>query len=172
MPKLAVIINGKPGSGKDALCDAVIAKGRARKISSIDPIIAIAKQGGWDGVKTPASRKLLSDLKRAFAEFNDLPNRYVVEQYNEFCKSDDDILFVHIREKDQIESFLSVAGENAVTLLILRPNLKETMGNISDDGIHLVSYDYKFRNDKPLGESSEEFCAFMKGILENHGTLA
>jgi hypothetical protein len=170
MAKLAIIINGKPGAGKDALCDAVVRQGRARKISSIGPIAEIARQGGWDGVKTPQSRKLLSDLKRAFAEFNDLPNQYLLNEYRAFLCGEDDILFIHIREKDQVEAFRKAADGRCVTLLIRRPGAGgvRKYGNASDDDVERISYDVIFDNDQPLEESSGSFCNLMDYLLQTY----
>ncbi len=163
--KLAIIVNGKPESGKDFLCDAVTRP--ARKISSIDPIVPIAKLGGWDGVKTKKSRKLLSDLKRIFTEFNDLPTRYALEEYHKFLQSEDEILFVHIREPDQIEAFKKAANP-CVALLIRRAGTEETVGNVSDDGIDKTSYDCTYENDKSPGEAGEDFRAFISRIFERY----
>jgi hypothetical protein len=168
MQKLAIIINGKPQSGKDTLCDAVIRQGRARKISSIDPITAIAKQGGWDGVKDTRSRKLLSDLKRAFAEFNDLPNRYVLDEYHSFLGSEDEVLFIHIREKDQIDVFKKSAAGPCVTLLIRRPGHIVKIGNSSDDKVGDIAYDVVYDNDAPLAEAENSFIKLVGYLLQTY----
>ena len=78
--KLVVIINGSGGVGKDTVCDAAAAFWKTRNISSITPILRVAESAGWDGVKTPASRRFLSELKQSCTEFNDLPFRYCTEQ--------------------------------------------------------------------------------------------
>ena len=66
MKKTAIIING----GKDTLCDFVSKHIKIKKISSIAPILKIAKAGGWNGNKDDKSRKLLSDLKHLFTKYN------------------------------------------------------------------------------------------------------
>jgi hypothetical protein len=168
MLKLTVIINGKPESGKDALCDAVIRKGRARKITSIDPIAEIAKQGGWDGVKDARSRKLLSGLKRVFAEYNDLSNQYVIREYRGFLAGEDEILFIHIREKDQIDAFKKAAVSPCVTLLIRRPGAEGKTGNASDDEVEQIGYDVIFDNDQPLEASASSFCKLIEYLKQTH----
>lgn len=70
MDKLVVIINGSGGVGKDTVCDAAAAFWKTRNISSITPILRVAESAGWDGVKTPASRRFLSELKQSCTEFN------------------------------------------------------------------------------------------------------
>lgn len=96
--KLVVIINGSGGVGKDTVCDAAAAFWKTRNISSITPILRVAESAGWDGVKTPASRRFLSELKQSCTEFNDLPFRYCTEQLAAFRESDEQLMFVHIRE--------------------------------------------------------------------------
>ncbi|MDR0294379.1 MAG: hypothetical protein LBH95_09550 [Oscillospiraceae bacterium] len=168
MPKLAVIINGRPGAGKDFLCDAVVGQGRALKVSSIDPILGIAsREFGWDGIKDAKGRKLLSGLKRVSAEYNDLPNRCVLRAYEDFLQSEAEVLFVHIREEDQIEAFKAAAG-NCVTLLIRRPGTDGTAGNASDDGVEGIRYDYIFTNDKPPEQAGELFQNFIGELLSRH----
>ena len=103
MEKLVIIINGVGGVGKDTLCDFAAKYYKIRKISAITPIKEIAQHYGWNGEKDERSRKFLSDVKRAFIEYNDLPTQYLLKQYEKFKKSEDEILFVHIREKEEIE---------------------------------------------------------------------
>ncbi|MFQ9126559.1 MAG: hypothetical protein ACLR4Z_06900 [Butyricicoccaceae bacterium] len=57
MDKLVVIINGSGGVGKDTVCEAAAVFWKTRSISSITPILQVARAAGWDGVKTPASRR-------------------------------------------------------------------------------------------------------------------
>ncbi|MDR1693389.1 MAG: hypothetical protein LBR72_08535 [Oscillospiraceae bacterium] len=171
MKKLAIIINGKPESGKDFLCDAVIKARKAQKYSSIKPIHRIAKAGGWDGVKDPAGRKLLSDLKHAFSEYNDLPNRAALESYRAFLRGRNELLFVHIREPEQIAAFRRAAGAT-VTLLIRRPGTGVLQGNTSDDGVEGFPYDETYDNVKTAEDAERDFCAFIDGLFEKYAREA
>ncbi|MDR1766771.1 MAG: AAA family ATPase [Lachnospiraceae bacterium] len=105
MTKTVIIINGRGGVGKDTLCEYVSKTHRVRNVSTITPIKDIARQFGWKGEKTDRDRKFLSDLKMAFAAYNDLPTEYLAEEYRKFMESDDEILFAHIREGAEIEKF-------------------------------------------------------------------
>jgi hypothetical protein len=169
MNKLTIIINGKPGAGKDALCDAVVRQGRARKISSIDPIRGIAeREFGWDGVKDEKGRRLLSALKQAASEYNDMPNRFLISEYQKFMRSEDDILFLHIREKDQINAFRDAVRYGCITLLIRRPGTGGKTGNMSDDGVDSIAYDEIFDNDSPLPAAEKIFCNYTEYLLRNY----
>ena len=60
-------------------------------------VIIINSRYGWRGEKDSRSRRFLADLKRVFSEYNDLPCRYLEEEYRKFLESDAQLLFVHIR---------------------------------------------------------------------------
>lgn len=166
MNKLVIVINGRGGVGKDALCSGVESVYRVSNISAITPIKEIASNYGWTGDKDNKSRRFLSQLKRVFSEYNDLPNNYLLEKYNEFLNDDRQLLFVHIRESEQINHFISFIKIPCITLLIRRKevDLLSQYGNESDDDVANYSYDYYFDNDLPYEESKEQFIAFIKKI--------
>ncbi len=169
--KLTIVINGRGGVGKDTLCDCAAQFYRVRNISSVTPIKEIARLHGWNGEKDLKSRKFLSDLKRVFTEYNDLPNRYMMAQHAEFLESDEQILFVHIRESDQIASFVKqMEGHSVLTLLVRRDEGKpvEHYGNASDDDVESYPYDYYYDNDAPLEETPERFATLLKQMARDH----
>ena len=168
MNKLVVVINGKGEVGKDTLCSFVAKKYKVMNVSSIDPIKDAAKRLGWKGQKDNKSRKLLSDLKRISIEFNDFPNIYLSHKYNQFVNSNYEVLFVHIREKEQINHFTQTLGINVVTLLIRRKISVYAYGNISDDNVEEYDYDYVYNNDKPLAETANDFLDFFDEIFRCH----
>ena len=170
MDKLVVIINGSGGVGKDTVCEAAAAFWKTRNISSITPILQVARAAGWDGVKTPASRRFLSELKQSCSEFNDLPFRYCTEQLEAFRRSDEQLLFVHIREPEEIARFRETAGEECRTLLVPRPALEQArgaLGNRSDDGVAGYQYDRVFVNDGALDALPDKVRAFFADWLKN-----
>jgi dephospho-CoA kinase len=173
MNKIVIVINGKPEAGKDTFCDLIINHYKARKISAITPILKAASGLGWDGVKDNKSRKFLSDLKKACIDFNNLPNNYLLQNYDEFLNSSDEILFVHIRESDQIQMFLDcikAKGQTAyATLLIKKDNDRKLkfFGNDSDDYVDNFVYDYYFDNDGSIEQSEKKFLEFFEMILKD-----
>ena len=161
-----IIINGKGGVGKDTLCELAAKHFRVQNFSSIDPIKKIATENGWNGEKDAKSRKFLSDLKRIFSEYNDLPNEYLYQKYLAFQQSDDEILFVHIREKEEIKRFQNRVGSSCITLLVTRNQLRDNVwGNASDDEVETYHYDYYFDNSGALTESEESFVHLLKQII-------
>lgn len=169
MKKLVVIINGKGGVGKDTLCDFAGKHFKIRNVSAITPIKEIAcRYGGWNGEKDSASRKFLADLKQLFVAYNDLPFKYLCDEYNAFMKTKEEIMFVHIREGEEIQKFKDWIKTPCITLLVERSkNAKQNWGNASDDNVANYKYDYIYQNNKKLSETEKDFCEFLNVILKN-----
>ena len=121
---------------------------------------------GWQGEKTDKARKFLSDLKALSIEYNDFPTLWAVKKYNEFMESDNEIMFLHVREGVEIEKFVRATNGKAKTLLIRGGSrmTKSNYGNASDDMVENYSYDYYFVNDKTLEEAERDFAELLKTI--------
>lgn len=167
MKKLVIVINGAGGVGKDTLCSLAKSEFRIDNISSISPIKKIAKMCGWNGKKDDKSRKFLSDLKLLCVEYNDYPTVWAYNKYLSFLESEDDIMFVHIREPEEIAKFVEKTGGAAKTLLVRGGERmkKQNYGNVSDDGVEAYDYDYYFLNDKSLDEAKREFIELLHSIM-------
>ena len=168
--KLTIVINGKGGVGKDTLCRFAAERYKTENVSSITPIKELAALCGWQGEKTDRARKFLSDLKALTAEYNDYPTTYLAERYRAFLSSDDELLFVHIREPEEIRKFVSATDGAAKTLLILGGErcARGAYGNASDDGVEDYPYDYTFTNDGTLDEARASFLSFLDGIVKKN----
>ncbi len=165
--KLVIIINGRGGVGKDTLCDIANEALITKSVSSIDPVKEVAKVAGWNGEKTPEARKFLSELKKLMIAYNDRPTAYLVEKYEEFKKTDETVLFCHIREGEEIDKLKSKI-ENIKTLLIRRNTEMESWGNKSDDEVENYRYDYIYDNNVSLKDTKEKFIEFMMEILKDN----
>lgn len=168
MSKLVMVINGRGGVGKDAMCEALAEKFKVINRSSVDPIKEIAARYGWQGEKTPKARKFLADLKQVFVEYNDLPTEYLVAQYKAFMSSDAEIFCAHIREASEIDKFIARIPTKRITLLVRRPDPNGAVpyGNAADDEVEHYAYDHIFDNVLPLEESGKAFCDLIQGILD------
>lgn len=169
-----IVINGKGGSGKDTLVEYLSEHSglKIMNISSIDPIKEILKNTGyWDGEeKSDRVRKMLSDMKKAFEEYNGLSSEYINKHAKFFIISTRDVLFVHIREPEEISKFVKYVEDilkyPVTTLLITsdRTNDKQ-YGNESDDDVEHYSYDFVYNNSHDIDRSCKLFINFIKGII-------
>lgn len=166
MKKTVIVINGAGGVGKDTLCEFAEKHFKVMNVSSITPIKEIAAMCGWGGEKTDKARKFLSDLKALSIAYNDYPTLWAMEKYKEFLNSDYKIMFVHIREAEEIFKFVKATEGKAKTLLIRggARMSKSNYGNVSDDGVENYNYDYYFVNDLSLEEAEKEFINFLEQL--------
>ncbi len=168
LSKLVIVINGKGGVGKDTLCEAVAKHfGGVKNVSSIMPIKEIAAQCGWDGSKDDRSRKFLADLKQLCVDYNDLPTVWLKAEYDKFLVSEDVVMFVHIREPEEIAKFVEATGGAAKTLLV-RANTrlaKNVYGNAADDNVEKYGYDLYFDNDGSEECTRAEFIRMISDLL-------
>ncbi len=170
MKKLIIIINGRGGSGKDTFCEAVGKRWSVMNVSSITPIKELALLIGWDGEKDPRGRLLLSRLKEAMTDYSDLPNRYLLKEYENFLSGDSCVMFVHIREQSEMDRFRQGVDLPCRTLLVTMPSLDGTVyGNPSDDLADSLAYDYTFVNDGPLDGFEDRACVFFTSLLKKEG---
>ena len=168
MKKVTIVINGAGGVGKDTLCDLAAKHFRVRNISTITPIKELAKMADWDGRKDDRSRKFLADLKELCVEYNDFPTNWAKAQYEDFLTTDEEILFVHIREPKEIVKYVSATDGAAKTLLVRAGERlrREAYGNAADDGVENYYYDYYFDNDKSLDEAEKNITELLRRILD------
>ena len=168
MEKTVVIINGAGGVGKDTLCELASRHFKVTNVSSITPIKEIAVSFGWDGSKDDKSRRFLAELKRVSVEYNDFPTVWATERYREFLLCDSDILFVHIREPEEIAKLVRATDGRAKTLLIRggERTRQTAYGNAADDLVESYDYDYYYVNDKPLSVAEGEFVSLLEEMAK------
>ena len=82
-------------------------------------------------------------------------------------KSDNEVMFLHIREPEEINKFVLATEKKAKTLLIRggARMTKTNYGNAADDLVENYSYDYYFMNDKTLEEAEVGFVKLLSDIL-------
>lgn len=168
MQKKVYVINGSGGTGKDTICEIAAKIYKVRNISSITPIVDIARFAGWDGNKTPESRRMLARLKEVFTEYNDLSFNYCVNQAKEFFMSDEQILFVHIREPEEIARFKNKIGDACETILVRRQSVTngKKYGNHADDDVEKFEYDHIIENNAGLNELNNTVKDFFEKQFE------
>lgn len=163
MEKQIIVINGTGGSGKDTFVQFVSKYANIINFSSVDKVKEVATLVGWNPEKkTEKDRKFLSDLKRLTTEYNDMSFHSTEDAVENFRKSDAEILFIHIREPEEIKRTVEAFG--AKTLLIRRKGLEAITSNYSDASVENYDYDFTIENDtlEQLDESASLFVSQMK----------
>ena len=145
MEKEIIVINGTGGSGKDTFVSFVSKYARVFNFSSIDKVKEVARVIGWNGAKTEKDRKFLSDLKSLTTKYNDMAFNSIKEAVYNFKVSNDEIMFIHIREPEEIQR--AVLAFNAKTLLVKRDGLENITSNYSDASVENYNYDFVIKND-------------------------
>lgn len=168
--KYLIVINGFAGSGKDTFCgyceDYLYRKDKTTWIKHSSDF---AKTGlysmGWDGEKTPETRKLLADIV-AFGEStgSNLKNLFKFVDKNEKL----DVIFYHERNPKEIQKIVDYYRCNQdITVLTVFVNRK--VNEIEEDrwNIRSFGYDVTIMNDETLEElekCAKYFCDFwLKG---------
>jgi hypothetical protein len=156
------VINGQGGSGKDSFIKMVdrYYLDKVINVSSVDPIKWLAKYGDWDGGKTDKDRKFLSDLKKLFIDYNDLPLRFLTMQMK--LLHEDSIIFMHVREGSEIDKMKAV--EPAIKTVLIDRQVEEK-GNDSDDMVYDYEYDYVIDNNGSLEDLDEAAITFVDNVV-------
>ena len=166
MNKKIIIINGTGGSGKDTFISFCNEYRKVLNVSTVDKVKEAAKVlVGWNGEKDEKSRKLLVDLKRLSIDYNDAPTKYIMSRVDEFNNSDYEIMFIHIRESEEIDKAKKLL--NAKTLLITNPRVELITSNDSDAKVNEYNYDYNILNDGTLEDLKEKAKIFIGDIWQN-----
>ena len=164
--KEVFIINGSGGVGKDTFVEFCQKYCKVKNISSVDKVKEAARiLTGWDGTKDDKSRKLLVDLKQLGIEYNDAPFKYIVESYNDFEKTDEELMFIHIREISEIEKVKNAV--NAKTILVTNKNVELIVSNESDKNVMNYEYDYNIKNDGTLEELNQMAKEFVNSFKDD-----
>lgn len=106
----------------------------------------------------------MSDLKDIGISYNDAPFRYICNQAETFKKSENELMFIHIRECEEIEKCKKEI--NAKTLLITNVNVPPITTNHSDCDVENYSYDYHIQNDGTIEELEQTAKMFVEELMK------
>lgn len=170
MIKTVIVINGQGGSGKDTVCHIMSKYYKVKNISTVDPIKAIAKFAGWNGEKGDKARKMLADLKQVFIEYCDLPLNFVLAEIEKFKNDENDVMFVHCRESEEIQKIVDNSSLKTITLLIRRNDKfyeHKVFGNSADDDVENYSYDFIYSgNNETIHDLEKTFMNFFESQIK------
>ena len=164
-----VIINGMARCGKDTfmeMCSKIVP---IRAYSTIDYFKKVAKeQFKWDEEKNEKGRKLLSDLKIAAINYNNLPVNMFCEYYDNLIANNSDvkILFCVCRDIVDIEQIKNTYSNITKTLLIENNRVPHISTNEGDNNVYNFEYDYIVENNGTLEELEEAAKSFVEEILK------
>lgn len=145
---------------------------KVKIVSTVDKIKEAYRLLGWDGEKTEEHRKALSDIKDISTKTLDHPFKYISNQiYEFFSNSDDEILFIHSRDPEEIRRFVKIFG--CKTLLVRNDRVPDITSNHADANVELYeNYDYIIENNgefKHLESLAKDFVDSLRGTEEKHG---
>lgn len=163
MKKNIIVINGSGGVGKDTFVSICSEFKKVLNISTVDKVKEAANiLVDWNGDKDEKYRKLLVDLKKLSIDYNDAPTNYICKKAEEFMKSDDELMFIHIREGyeiDKVKKLLPIK-----TLLITNPNIELIISNASDKKVTEYKYDYYIDNNGTIDDLRLKALDFVKKL--------
>lgn len=145
MKKQIIILNGTGGSGKDTFINLCLKYASCMSISSVDKVYEVASLLGWTGTKTDKDRKFLADLKDLSTAYNDMPFEEIKKKIEGFEKSNYDVLFVKLREPEEIKRLALLY--DVKTVLIKRKDHKIITSNRADAKVENYNYDYVIENN-------------------------
>jgi hypothetical protein len=148
MDKKIVLINGTGGSGKDTFVQFCNNFVDTDNVSTIDKVKEAATVLGWSGGKTETDRLFLSNLKLVWDKYNGGSNAYAAEQICNFIRGPKKLLFIHVREPQNINIICSTF--ECETLLIKTKRVEPISSNISDANVDNFEYDHVIYNDSDL----------------------
>lgn len=164
------IINGKGGCGKDTLVNCVTEHfpGLVLNKSAISPIKEMARLIGWNEDKSLKGRKFLADLRELVSDYNDGTTRYLVNETSLFLADNiHSILFIHIREPEMIERYVTslrlTPNAHITSILVKRNTGIDVYGNSADDNVENYNYDVVFSiDDIDKQTAGNEFVRFIE----------
>lgn len=165
-----IIINGTGASGKDLFVKMFNEKYEhfSENLSTIDEVKQIArKHFNWNGEKDNKSRKMLSDLKKIWTDYNNGPFQNIVDYINNNEISlnknkGESIYFVHCREPEEIQKFIEYYKNDCKTLLIERD--VDVPDNYSDKSVYNFIYDYVIDNNSGIDDLNNKVIDFIEKI--------
>lgn len=171
--KTVIIINGSNGVGKDTFIDLckeskIPNKGVIWNISTVDKVKTAAKILGWNGEKDEASRAALHEIKMIANKYFDSSFSYIKKNVDNQL-FDNDIMFVHCREPEEISRFkkeLSSDNVKVLTLLIKREDTTAA-NNYADQSVNNYDYDIVIENNKDIEALKYSAYKFLENYIYN-----
>ena len=159
-----IIMNGRAGVGKDSLMDIARDYFTVRNLSSVLRIKEAALAAGWDGEYDNRGRQLLADIKMALVKYEPMIiTNWLYAEYLKFKSVEQDVMFIHIREAEEIEKFKKLVP-HAKAILVTRKDGNKMAVDTSENTLNDYPWDFVFANDEPLKKSGKKFVKLIEKI--------
>ena len=157
------IINGSGGRGKDTFIECCSKHVKVFNISSVDKVKEACTILGYDeNRKNEEDRRFLNEVKFLSIKYSNHPYNYVLDMVTLFKKSDDDIMFIHIREPEEINAIKSTFY--CQTILINNINVEIITSNTADANVNNYNYDFVINNNGTLTDLERISKEFIKKL--------
>ena len=166
--KKIVLINSSGRVGKDTFVNFCKEFAKCDNYSSIDTIRNMLKMVGYRGNKGEWDRRFLSDIKKLCVTYNDFPHKETLNTIRIFYEGGNDfeILFLHVREIDEIERLKAEYPKSLTTLFIKNDNVDKILSNDSDAMVEYYHYDCYIENNGTLGDLKNAAETFVKELRD------
>jgi len=158
--KTVLITNGSGGCGKDTMAEIMAKYVNIKKTSSIDVFKQMLIDYTIDYIsvhgKDEKYRKLLSSVKAAFVDFNDLPYNTILNEILTFVHTEEQVLLIDIREPEEIKKIVDIVQQtieevSIKTVLVINNNVPVITTVESDNSVFdYAPYDYVIDNSETL----------------------
>lgn len=167
MIKKVYITNSSGGVGKDTFASMIDKYIPTLKYSSIDLVKEMYEYIGIEREpKDEKKRKLYSDTKDMLTQYDDIPFKditSVVEDFKNGRFDEAEVLFIDIREPEEIARAVEVFG--AKTILMKNPKVEKITSNHADANIENYEYDYIIENDGTLEQLDNVAKMFVCDVI-------
>jgi len=166
-----IIMNGRAGVGKDSLMDFARDYYTVRNISSVLRVKEYALAMGWDGEYDNRGRQFLADIKMALVKYDPMViTSWLFDEYRKFKSVEQDVMFIHIREADEIDKFKSLVP-HAKAILVTRKTGLDVAVDTSESTLNSYRWDYVFANDEALDVTGKKFVELIDKIRKTGAEL-
>lgn len=172
MAAYVLIINGVARSGKDTFLDAIEKHPNdinVFRFSTIDQVKEIAKQMGCDPeIKNDKNRKLWSDIKMLWSDYNDGIFKSIVCDIDRLLDQpkayNTELITIICREPVEIQKFVNYFGSKICkTVIVERPGVT-IPNNTGDMGVSDYAYDFRIQNDGDIEKLERTAYEFLGAL--------